>query len=128
MKQIQMTTQPVKLRHTLALLLILVFALQLLGCPAAYADGGRDISLLELSGSCSVERGGDTLEAAEGMALLSGDTLVTDEGGSLRLRIDEDKFLYLGADCRVQIIAEGTAESSKTVVFVEAGSVMTEVR
>ena len=116
----------VKLLRTLALVLVVVFALQLLPC-SAHADGGREITLLELSGSCRVERGGDALEAAEGMALFSGDTLVTDEGGSLRLRIDGDKFLYLGADTRVRIIAEGTAESSKTVVFVESGSVMTEV-
>ena len=116
----------VKLLRTLSLVLVVVFALQLLPCPA-HADGAREITLLELSGSCRVERGGEVLEAAEGMALSSGDTLVTNEGGSLRLRIDGDKFLYLGADTRVRIIAEGTAESSKTVVFVESGSVMTEV-
>ena len=127
MRSIPGARRPQKLLRTLALLLVLVFASQLLACPV-HADGGREITLLELSGTCRVERGGESLAAEEGMALASGDTLITAEGGSARVRLDGDKFLYLGAASRVQITAEGTAACSRTVVFVESGSVMTEVK
>ena len=43
----------VKLLRTLALVLVVVFTLQLLPC-SAHAYGAREITLLELSGSCRV--------------------------------------------------------------------------
>lgn len=88
----------------------------------------RKITLLELTGTVQVERGGSTLTAEKGMKLKTGDILVSGEGSSARIRIDDDKFLYIDGSSRVSIQADGTAKESHTVVFVEKGALLTEVK
>ena len=88
----------------------------------------RKISLLELQGTVQVERGDRVIKAQKGMKLKSGDVLIVGESSSARLRIDDDKYLFLNSSSRVHIQADGTAENSKTVIYVEKGSVLTEVK
>ncbi len=120
-------SRSVRRLRALALALVAVFALQLLDGPVAYADGGREIVVLEQTGTCQIERGGSTFDAQQDMRLLSGDVIVTGEGSGVRLRIDRDKSLYLDSSTRVLLVAEGTAECGRTLVFVERGAVLTEV-
>ena len=99
----------------------------------AYAQSAAEgetrlIRVIELTGACIVERAGETLPAAADMALLSGDVIETPEGGSARILLDEDKFLFLDGATRVGITAEGNAADSRTMIWLEKGSMYTDVR
>ena len=91
-------------------------------------DAYRSIKVFEIDGTCKVERDGDTLDAFKNMALSSGDTLTVGEGSYTRLKLDDDKYVYLEANTRISLTATGTANDSKTVVYIERGSMLTEVK
>ncbi|MCR5116880.1 MAG: FecR family protein [Lachnospiraceae bacterium] len=107
-------------------LVMTLFAALFIGCGKK-ADN-RKLSLIELDGVISIERGEKTLDGKLNMSLKSGDVIVTGENSNARIRIDDDKFLFLDASSRVLLSAGGTADSSETIVFVEKGAVMTEVK
>lgn len=118
-----------KRKVSVSLLMVLVmtlFAALFIGCGKK-ADN-RKLSLIELDGIISIERGEKTLDGKLNMSLKSGDVIVTGENSNARIRIDDDKFLFLDASSRVLLSAGGTADSSETIVFVEKGAVMTEVK
>lgn len=118
-----------KRKVSVSLLMVLVmtlFAALFIGCGKK-ADN-RKLSLIELDGVISIERGEKTLDGKLNMSLKSGDVIVTGENSNARIRIDDDKFLFLDASSRVLLSAGGTADSSETIVFVEKGAVMTEVK
>ncbi|MBR5369364.1 MAG: FecR domain-containing protein [Lachnospiraceae bacterium] len=100
--------------------LILIFT----GGENAY----RSIKVFEIDGSCKVERDGDTLDAFKNMALSSGDTFTVGDGSFARLKLDDDKYVYLEANTKINLTATGTANDSKTMVYIERGSMLTEVK
>ncbi|MBR5369372.1 MAG: FecR domain-containing protein [Lachnospiraceae bacterium] len=91
-------------------------------------DAYRSIKVFEIDGTCKVERDGDTLDAFKNMALSSGDTLTVGEGSFTRLKLDDDKYVYLEANTKINLTATGTANDSKTMVYIERGSMLTEVK
>ncbi len=91
-------------------------------------DAYRSIKVFEIDGSCKVERGGDSLDAFKNMALSSGDSLTVGEGSFARLKLDDDKYVYLEANTKINLTATGTANDSKTMVYIERGSMLTEVK
>ena len=91
-------------------------------------DAYRSIKVFEIDGTCKVERDGDTLDAFKNMALSSGDTLTVGDGSFTRLKLDDDKYVYLEANTKIKLNATGTANDSKTTVFIERGSMLTEVK
>ena len=90
-------------------------------------DTYRSIKVFELNGTCQVTRGDETLEAFKNMTLSSGDTFTVGDTGFARLKLDDDKFVYLEAGTRIELLATGTENDSKTRVYIDRGSMMTEV-
>lgn len=88
----------------------------------------RSAKVLEINGTCSVERGGKVLGVTEGMKLFTDDILVVGKGSSTRIRIDEDKFIFLGENSRLNLLVTGTKDESKTTAYLECGSMLTEVK
>ena len=88
----------------------------------------RSIKVFEIGGDAKVERGADTLDAFKDMSLSSGDVLEVPDDSFVRLKLDDDKYVYLEAGTRIELYATGTEKDSKTRVFVSRGSMMTEVR
>lgn len=88
----------------------------------------RSIKVFEIGGDATVERGADTLDAFKDMSLSSGDVLEVPDDSFVRLKLDDDKYVYLEAGTRIELYATGTEKDSKTRVFVSRGSMMTEVR
>ena len=88
----------------------------------------RSIKVFEIGGDARVERGADTLDAFKDMSLSSGDVLEVPDDSFVRLKLDDDKYVYLEAGTRIELYATGTEKDSKTRVFVKRGSMMTEVR
>ncbi|MBQ6090207.1 MAG: FecR domain-containing protein [Lachnospiraceae bacterium] len=91
-------------------------------------DSYRSIKVFEIDGLCTVDRDGDTLDAFKNMSLSSGDSFTVGEGSFARLKLDDDKYVYLEANTKINLTATGTANDSKTMVYIERGSMLTEVK
>ncbi len=120
-----------KSKHALRNLILIVAivavsAVALAGCGKK--TDGRKVSLVECDGTITIEHGENRITAERGTELRSGDVIVTGESGSAKVQLDDDKFLYIDGPSRVRLTAEGTADSSNTTVFIESGSVLTEVK
>lgn len=116
-------------------LIIAFIAVVVVGVIAIKYYNNRDIvssqrtaCLIYVEGPCTVMREGATINATSEMPLYSGDTIYTGIDASARIRLDNDKFLYLDATTRINLTATGTPENSHTLVYVEAGSMLTEVK
>ncbi len=116
-------------------LIIAFIAVVVVGVIAIKYYNNRDIvssqrtaCMIYVEGPCTVMREGATINATSEMQLYSGDTIYTGIGASARIRLDNDKFLYLDATTRINLTATGTPENSHTLVYVEAGSMLTEVK
>ena len=66
-------------------------------------DAYRSIKVFEINGSCTVTRGDDTLDAFKDMALSSGDSLSVGDSSFARLKLDDDKFVYLEAGTKIEL-------------------------
>ena len=96
--------------------------------PSTGNESYRSIEVLEAVGENVVYRNDKEIAAYESMKLRSGDTLSVNEGGYLRMRLDEDKYVYLEGAALIQMIAEGDAKDSKTIINAELGTIVTEVQ
>ncbi len=92
------------------------------------ADDYRSIKVFEVNGTCTVTRDGSELNAFRDMSLESGDTFTVGDSAYARLKLDSDKYVYLESGTKIELYATGTQNNSKTRVYIERGSMMTEVR
>lgn len=92
-------------------------------------DAYRVIKVFELNGSAAVtrENTGD-IDAYEGMNLESGDILSVEENSTLRISLDSDKYILLDGGTVLKLIAQGTAADSKTVIELQTGTILNEIK
>ena len=92
-------------------------------------DVYRVIKVMSAEGHCYVTRGDITdLEAYDGMALQSGDSIHVDGNSSLVLMLDEDKLAYVEQNTDFNIIAEGTAKDSRSKIELVRGALTCEIQ
>lgn len=92
-------------------------------------DTYRVIKVMRAQGHSYVSRGEiDDLEAYEGMALQSGDSIHVDGNSSLVLMMDEDKLAYVEQNTDFSIVAEGTSKDSRTRIELTKGALTCEIR
>ena len=92
-------------------------------------DTYRVIKVMTAEGHSYVTRGDITdLEAYDGMALQSGDSIHVDGNSSLILMLDEDKLCYVEQNSDFNIIAEGTAKDSRTRIELVNGALTCEIQ
>lgn len=93
------------------------------------SDVYRVIKVMSSEGHCYVSRGDITdLEAYDGMALQSGDSIHVDGNSSLILMLDEDKLAYVEQNTDFNIIAEGTAKDSRSRIELVKGALTCEIQ
>ncbi|MCI8792192.1 MAG: hypothetical protein HFG38_05195 [Eubacterium sp.] len=91
-------------------------------------DSYRSIQIYQLEGKAEIEREGTgTITAANNLYLESGDRVRLDPGSSMRLRLDDDKYLMVEENSVLSIQAEGSDENSKTSICLEQGAVTNEI-
>ena len=88
----------------------------------------RTARVVEVNGPCSILREGATINAIADMPLYSGDTFFSGVNASARIMVDDDKFLYLDAATRINFTASGTPDDTHTMIYIETGSMLTEVK
>ena len=90
--------------------------------------GYRSIIVIEVSGNVTVTRDGQSIDAYPQMKLRSGDGMVVTGGGYARLKMDDDKYVFLEENTVISLEAAGTAAKSRTIVYIEQGKMLTEIR
>ena len=89
----------------------------------------RVIKVMTAEGHSYVTRGEiKDLEAYDGMALQSGDSIHVDGNSSLVLMLDEDKLAYVEQNTDFNIIAEGTAKDSRSRIELVKGALTCEIQ
>ena len=116
-------------------IIIAIVALVIVGIIAIFVYRNRDkveaqrtAKIIEVNGPCTVMREGAIINAVADMPLYSGDTFYSGIGATARIMIDDDKFLYLDPTTRINFTASGTPDETHTLIFVETGSMLTEVK
>ena len=88
----------------------------------------RSIILFEVKGLVSVSRDGTQQDAYVNMKLRSGDGVSVAEGSFARLKLDNDKYVYLEENTIISLQASGTAADSRTIIYIEQGRMLTEIQ
>lgn len=88
----------------------------------------RIIKIFEVSGTAVVTRDDiGEIEPYNNMVLESGDNIYLDKG-KMTLRLDEDKYVYVEEQTEFELIAEGTAQDSKTKIELKQGAITNEIQ
>lgn len=88
----------------------------------------RLIKVFEIDGNATVTRAdiGD-LEAYANMVLESGDSVFLDEG-TMTLKLDEDKYVYVEEQTKFTLEATGDSVNSKTTIQLNQGAITNEIQ
>ena len=90
-------------------------------------DSARTIKVVQIEGTATVTDDNETIDCFKGMNLYDGDILNVSKDSILVVKFDEDKYVYLGENTKVNIKSEGK-DSYKTNIFVETGKVLAEIQ
>lgn len=88
----------------------------------------RLIKVFELDGRATISRKeiGD-IDAYSNMVLGSGDTVFQNEG-TMTLKLDEDKYVYVEEQTKFSLVATGSSANSKTTIELEQGAITSEIK
>ena len=108
----------------ICLAILMTFGLS--GCSRGY----RKISVASIAGNVSVSREGisDQITVYEGMNLQDKDVVTVSESGTLILKLDDDKYVYLEPDTRIEINAAGKSGRTQTTINLLKGSMSSVIQ
>lgn len=89
----------------------------------------RSIMVYQVNGSATITRAnvGD-MAAYENLMLRSGDSVAVASESTMRLKLDDDKYLLAEQGTKMDIIAEGDDENGRTCIDLKEGSVTSEIQ
>lgn len=92
-------------------------------------DTYRSIQIYKLDGTATIERENiGAIDAVENLYLESGDRIRVDAKSSMRLKLDDDKYILVEENSILSIVAEGTKTDSKTSIHLEQGAITNEIQ
>ena len=115
-----------KISPLVILIFLLTFIFGLLSCKKEQ-DGYRNIKIVELEGDATITRKDKEYDAYVNMSLRSNDNILVKEASSLILKLDSDKYLYVGEKSNIDLVSSNK-DSSKTLIKVNEGSIVSEVK
>ena len=89
----------------------------------------RSIRIYELNGTATIQR--ETIgevNAVENLYLDSGDRIFVGADSTMRLKLDEDKYILVEENSILSIVAEGNSADSKTSIHLEQGAITNEIQ
>ncbi|MDE7266325.1 MAG: FecR domain-containing protein [Lachnospiraceae bacterium] len=109
-----------------------IVAVVAIGCvvlTGGKSDTYRSIMVYQINGNATITRENvGEMEAYENLMLQSGDAVAVASDSSLRLKLDNDKYLLAEQDTRMNIVADGDDENAKTYIDLQQGSVTSEIQ
>lgn len=89
----------------------------------------RSILVYDVEGTAVIERETvGAMNAAENLYLESGDRVSVAADSSMRMKLDDDKYVMAEADTVFSVEAEGTEENSKTRICLKQGAITNEIQ
>ncbi|MDE7232081.1 MAG: FecR domain-containing protein [Lachnospiraceae bacterium] len=89
----------------------------------------RSILVYEIEGSAVIDRADvGSMNAAENLYLESGDHVSVAQDSSMRMKLDDDKYVMAEADTIFSVEAEGTDVNSRTKICLEQGAITNEIQ
>ncbi len=89
----------------------------------------RSILVYEVEGTAVIERESvGSMNATENLYLESGDRVSIAKDSSMRMKLDDDKYVMAEADTIFSIEAKGTDVNSKTKICLEQGAITNEIQ
>ena len=113
-------------KHSAAVILYAVLmAVLIIGIIAAWiiVSGRNRIALDEVYGNVIVERSGGQISAKQGMRLESGDCIKTMSGGSARITLGRDRYIYTEPDSAVTVTRSKEDKSFEAELLSGAAAV-----
>lgn len=113
-------------KHSAAVILYAVLmAVLIIGIIAVWiiVSGRNRIALDEVYGNVIVERSGGQISAKQGMRLESGDCIKTMSGGSARITLGRDRYIYTEPDSAVTVTRSKEDKSFEAEVLSGAAAV-----
>lgn len=109
-----------------AAVLVVVAAIVLLSNKE---EAFRSILVYDVEGDAVIERETvGAMNAAENLYLESGDRVSVAEESSMRMKLDDDKYVMAEANTVFSVEAEGSAADSKTKICLEQGAITNEIQ
>ncbi|MBQ2900518.1 MAG: FecR domain-containing protein [Agathobacter sp.] len=91
-------------------------------------EGYRSIQVYQVNGEVTLERENvGVMDAYENLNLISGDALETFVESFSRLKLDDDKYVLVEQDSKIEIFATGDQANSKTDIRLDKGAITVEV-
>jgi len=92
-------------------------------------DSYRTIAVEEVNGTTLVASNGkEAVSAYEGMHLYSGDDVSVQQDSDMTMVLDMDKYVYAEPGTHFWLECEGKEEDSRTVIYLEEGSVLNRLK
>ena len=89
----------------------------------------RSILVYEIEGSAVIDRADvGSMNAAENLYLESGDHVSVAQDSSMRMKLDDDKYVMAEADTIFSVEAEGSDVNSRTKICLEQGAITNEIQ
>ncbi len=89
----------------------------------------RSIMVYQVNGIATIARESvGEMAAYENLMLQSGDSVMVGAESSMRLKLDDDKYLLAEQDTLMDIVAEGDDADAKTYIDLKQGSVTSEIQ
>ncbi len=106
----------------------MVAAAVVLGLLMNREDTYRVLKVFEMSGSAVISREGlGELDAYVGMNLENGDTISVGEDSTMRIVMDNDKYVLLDSGTVLSLSAAGNAFDSRTKIDLKEGTILNEI-
>lgn len=121
-------TLKMKVIIAVAAVLVVGGTAAVVGYNVTKEDAYRVLKVFEMEGASIVSReGSGDLEAYVGMNLESGDVLSVGDESTLRVVLDNDKYILLDGGTVLELNAAGTAADSRTTVNLRQGTILNEI-
>lgn len=89
----------------------------------------RTVAVEEVNGTTLVSsEGAEAVNAYEGMHLYSGDDVSVQQESDMTMVLDMDKYVYAEPGTHFWLECAGTADDSRTVIYMDAGSILNHIK
>ncbi len=109
---------------------IAALAVAATSCIFWFSDSwnGRTASVVELVGTVEAIRDGETVSLSEGDAIKSDDRIVVAERSAVRIKLDEEKYLFVSSNSDVTVELGRSRRKNVTVLRINEGELCGELR
>ncbi|MDE6405329.1 MAG: FecR domain-containing protein [Lachnospiraceae bacterium] len=108
---------------------VVVAAVAVVALLANKEETYRSILVYDVEGNAVIERENvGAMNAAENLYLESGDRVSVASESSMRMKLDDDKYVMAEADTVFSVEAEGTDADSRTKISLEQGAITNEIQ